>query len=409
MDVVVWKVSFWQIFLLKLIILYLYRSNSVDVWDGNEEPEVYHGHTMTSKIFLRGVLEVIAESAFTRSNYPIILSIENHLSKQMQSKMARLMRSIFKERLFTANITSNNVMVFPSPNQLKGYIFIKGSKSEIFELPPEDKYNGHTFSFLKLNLDSNKPLVMFNNDIDSVNNYNDTNDDRNNKNLLETTSDNKKMHRSFTKIKSMKKKSKEILSKHRSIIQGDFDSDDEDVYFDDENDDDYHDNNSKEEIEFTGGDNNENNFIERRQQKSTIKFFKKEKKSRNFPLKLSLLRLHQYEQKHQTNKASEPGLENLLSSTSSTLHHERLSLLPQEVLSVSVCDNNDEIKDDLDNEVEFNDKNSDLEKFDSIKTSNYGDSNKEIDENFSSLINYFKTRKFVNIDVCINECKSTKF
>jgi hypothetical protein len=37
---------------------------AVDCWDGNDEPVIYHGHTLTSKITFRSVIETINEYAF---------------------------------------------------------------------------------------------------------------------------------------------------------------------------------------------------------------------------------------------------------------------------------------------------------------------------------------------------------
>ena len=41
---------------------------SVDCWDGSgDEPIIYHGHTLTSKILFRDVVEAIDEHAFVKS------------------------------------------------------------------------------------------------------------------------------------------------------------------------------------------------------------------------------------------------------------------------------------------------------------------------------------------------------
>lgn len=41
---------------------------SVDIWDGfNNEPCVYHGHTLTTKVPLKSVIETINEYAFESS------------------------------------------------------------------------------------------------------------------------------------------------------------------------------------------------------------------------------------------------------------------------------------------------------------------------------------------------------
>ena len=55
------------------------RSVELDCWDGPEGsaggPLIYHGHTLTSKIRFRDVIETIKEHAFVTSEYPLILSI----------------------------------------------------------------------------------------------------------------------------------------------------------------------------------------------------------------------------------------------------------------------------------------------------------------------------------------------
>jgi phosphatidylinositol phospholipase C epsilon len=65
------------------------RCVELDVWDGDDSwPVVYHGRTLTSKVALRTVVEVINESAFVASPFPVILSIENRCSLTQQAKMA---------------------------------------------------------------------------------------------------------------------------------------------------------------------------------------------------------------------------------------------------------------------------------------------------------------------------------
>jgi phosphatidylinositol phospholipase C delta len=64
----------------------------VDCWDGdNGEPIIYHGWTLTSKILFREVMtDAILPYAFHCSEYPLILSIENHCSIEQQGIIQNL-------------------------------------------------------------------------------------------------------------------------------------------------------------------------------------------------------------------------------------------------------------------------------------------------------------------------------
>ena len=63
----------------------------LDCWDGDDgSPLIYHGHTFTTKIPFRSVVEAIDRSAFVNSPYPVILSIENHCSQSQQARMAQV-------------------------------------------------------------------------------------------------------------------------------------------------------------------------------------------------------------------------------------------------------------------------------------------------------------------------------
>lgn len=54
---------------------------------------------MTSKIKFRDVVKCIKDHAFVTSDYPVILSIEDHCSLPQQRKMAESFQEIFGEML----------------------------------------------------------------------------------------------------------------------------------------------------------------------------------------------------------------------------------------------------------------------------------------------------------------------
>jgi len=58
---------------------------------------------------MQEVIEAIAESAFKTSDYPVILSFENHCNPRQQAKIAQYCREIFGEKLLDAPLDSYKV------------------------------------------------------------------------------------------------------------------------------------------------------------------------------------------------------------------------------------------------------------------------------------------------------------
>uniref|UniRef100_A0A8C5NJR1 Phosphoinositide phospholipase C n=2 Tax=Passeriformes TaxID=9126 RepID=A0A8C5NJR1_JUNHY len=101
------------------------RCIELDCWDGPDDlPIIYHGHTLTSKIKFLDVLHTIKEHAFVTSEFPIILSIEDHCSIVQQRNMACHFKKVFGDMLLTKPVDIN-ADELPSPTQLKKKILIK--------------------------------------------------------------------------------------------------------------------------------------------------------------------------------------------------------------------------------------------------------------------------------------------
>ncbi|XP_077389932.1 1-phosphatidylinositol 4,5-bisphosphate phosphodiesterase gamma-1-like isoform X2 [Festucalex cinctus] len=104
------------------------RCIELDCWDGPDDlPIIYHGHTLTSKIKFLDVLHTIKEHAFVTSEYPVILSIEDHCSVVQQRNMATHFKKVFGDMLLTKSV-DNNAEDLPSPFQLRRKILIKHKK-----------------------------------------------------------------------------------------------------------------------------------------------------------------------------------------------------------------------------------------------------------------------------------------
>lgn len=98
----------------------------VDIFDGEEEPMIFHGKTLTSKVSLRKVCEAIKKYGFVASPYPVIISAECHCSLGQQELIAEIMIDVFGDALVRAPPEGMpKIEELPSPNDLKGRVLLK--------------------------------------------------------------------------------------------------------------------------------------------------------------------------------------------------------------------------------------------------------------------------------------------
>ncbi|XP_020399041.1 uncharacterized protein [Zea mays] len=100
------------------------RVIELDLWPNaaKDDVEVLHGRTWTSPVELIRCLEAIKEHAFATSPYPVILTLEDHLNRDLQAKVAKMLKETFGEMLYVSE--SEHMAEFPSPDELKGKIVI---------------------------------------------------------------------------------------------------------------------------------------------------------------------------------------------------------------------------------------------------------------------------------------------
>ena len=110
------------------------RCIELDFWDGEEEPHITHGYTIVNKLPAKQVIEAIAECAFKTSDYPLVLSFENHCKFKQQAKIAQYCKKYFGDLMLDDPLDEhplNPKVPLPSPEALKGKILIKNKKQHI--------------------------------------------------------------------------------------------------------------------------------------------------------------------------------------------------------------------------------------------------------------------------------------
>ena len=126
-----------------------FRCIELDFWDGEEDPIITHGYTIVNKLPARDVIQAIAECAFKTSDYPLILSFENHCKFKQQAKIAEYCKEYFGDNMLEYPLDGyplepNNPL--PSPEALRGKILIKNKKKHLHH----SKTHRHSKIFLKI-------------------------------------------------------------------------------------------------------------------------------------------------------------------------------------------------------------------------------------------------------------------
>ncbi|XP_012278483.1 1-phosphatidylinositol 4,5-bisphosphate phosphodiesterase isoform X2 [Orussus abietinus] len=110
------------------------RCVELDCWDGkgeDEEPIITHGKAMCTDILFKDVIYAVRDTAFVTSEYPVILSFENHCSKKQQYKLAKYCDEILGDLLLKESLKEYPLepgVPLPPPSLLKRKILIKNKR-----------------------------------------------------------------------------------------------------------------------------------------------------------------------------------------------------------------------------------------------------------------------------------------
>ncbi|KAJ0470883.1 putative phosphoinositide phospholipase C [Helianthus annuus] len=100
------------------------RVIELDLWPNSAKDGIHvlHGWTMTTPVRLSKCLKSIREHAFVNSHYPVIITLEDHLTPNLRTKVAAMATEIFGDMLYCPKAGDNDE--FPSPEELKHRIIL---------------------------------------------------------------------------------------------------------------------------------------------------------------------------------------------------------------------------------------------------------------------------------------------
>ncbi|KAK4277831.1 hypothetical protein QN277_015765 [Acacia crassicarpa] len=110
------------------------RVIELDLWptSNKDDIKVVHGRTLTTPVSPRKCLEAIKKYAFFKSEYPVIITIEDHLTRDLRTKFAEMATEILGDLLYYPQ--AERLTEFPSPKSLKNKIIISTK-------PPKEHLN----------------------------------------------------------------------------------------------------------------------------------------------------------------------------------------------------------------------------------------------------------------------------
>ncbi|KAM3375886.1 phosphoinositide phospholipase C 2 isoform X2 [Capsicum galapagoense] len=116
------------------------RVIELDIWPNSDKDDidVLHGRTLTAPVALVKCLRSIKEHAFSASEYPVVITLEDHLTPDLQEKVAEMITQTFGDMLFAP---SECLKELPSPESLKKRVLISTKPPKKYLLSKEVKEN----------------------------------------------------------------------------------------------------------------------------------------------------------------------------------------------------------------------------------------------------------------------------
>lgn len=108
------------------------RVIELDMWPNSAKNcvEILHGGTLTAPVEIIKCLKSIKEHAFCASTYPLVITLEDHLTADLQAKVAEMITETFGDLLYVPS--SDALNEFPSPEALMKRIIISTKPPQEF-------------------------------------------------------------------------------------------------------------------------------------------------------------------------------------------------------------------------------------------------------------------------------------
>ncbi|OAY57730.1 phosphoinositide phospholipase C 4 [Manihot esculenta] len=119
------------------------RVIELDIWPNSTKDDIHvlHGRTLTTPVELIRCLTSIKEHAFSFSPYPVIITLEDHLTPYLQAKAAQIIIETFDDMLYYPECEC--LEEFPSPEDLKHRIIISTKPPKKYHKSESVKIKGN--------------------------------------------------------------------------------------------------------------------------------------------------------------------------------------------------------------------------------------------------------------------------